>query len=362
MTTVHLVYPHGTPISCPDAIGRNLGRRLEEKYGVIYHNFDAEEVIKPEPGDVLLGHPDYHPNTCFRLSMRQPGWRRVIAMFPYHHGHNSAVAFADSFLDRCDMVLAITGNYWFNSVSNSIYSHWRPKMVHLDLAVERTDFPIVKRSFNPPSKRRFLYIGNSTWMKNPGYLSAIANTMTEAQISWIGKGRWGGIPGVVPLGYHDFSTEEARQLLSTYDFMITTSHADANPTTILESMAWGLIPVCTPESGYNNYPGIVNIPLQDVKKAVGILRELQYLPDTTLHAMQELNWGTLDRHFNWDRFMQQVVEVIESNATPPLLKVSKLRRWRIRYYAFVLPLMRFHPRNLSRYFRFLSSMIGALCK
>ena len=123
MTTVHLVYPHGARISCPDAIGRNLGNRLEQKYEVLYYDFDDRRVIKPAPGDILLGHPNYSPQTCFRLSLSQPGWRRVIAMWPYHHGNDVDVAFADSFLQHCDLYLAITGNYWYYSISGSLYAH-----------------------------------------------------------------------------------------------------------------------------------------------------------------------------------------------------------------------------------------------
>lgn len=340
MTTVHLIYPHSPRISCPDAMGRNLGKRLERKYRVMYYDFDERRVIKPAPGDMLLGHPTYSPKTCFRLSLSQPGWRRVIAMCPYHHGNVEAVAFLDSFLHHCDLYLAITGNYWYNSNNRSLYAHWRPKMVHVDLAVDRRDFPVVKTSFNPPGYRRFVYIGHAHWTKNPSYLSEIAKASPETPIGWIGEGRL-DIPGLISLGYQDFSTERAKNLVASYDFMITVSEADANPATILESMAWGLIPVCTPQSGYIGYPGIVNVPTGDVKQTVEILRQLQFLPETQLKEMQAANWQILDTHFNWDRFARQVFDAIESDASPELDKVSLLRKLRIRYATLKLPFMRF---------------------
>ena len=222
-------------------------------------------------------------------------------------------------------------------------------MVHLDLAVDRCDFPVLKTSFNPPGHRRFVYIGGPGWKKNPSYLSAIAKAMPESLIGWIGRRGRFGIRGLVSLGYQDFSTECAKDLIASYDFMITVSDADANPATILESMAWGLIPVCTPQSGYTGYPGIVNVPLGDVKRTMEILRQLQSWPETKLKEMQAANWQALDTHFNWDRFARQVFGAIESDASSALEDVSPLRKLRIRYAALKRPFMRFRPRYLAYY-------------
>jgi glycosyltransferase involved in cell wall biosynthesis len=268
-------------------------------------------------------------------------------MFPYHHGNNGAVAFADSFLDRCDQFLAITGNYWYDSTAASLYSHWLPKMVHLDLAVDRRDFPPVKTNFNPPGRRRFVFVGSGGWTKNPAYLSAIAKAMPESSIGWIGTNRQNAIPGVTALGYQDFTTACARRMISSFDFMITVSAADANPATILEAMAWGLIPISTPQSGYVGYPGIVNVPLDDVEVSVGILRALQAVPSLALEEMQELNWRALDEHFNWDRFAQQVIDSIESEACSQIGNVPALRRLRIRYLAVKRDVLGF-PARLGR--------------
>lgn len=346
MTTIHFVYPHGPNISCPDAIGRNLGKLLEKKYRVIYHDYDESQVIIPSPGDILLGHAAYVAQTCFRLSLSQPGWRRVIALFPYHHGNDVAVAFADSFMNRCDLYLAITGNFWYNSVKSSLFSHWFPKMVHVDLAIDKNDFPPIKTVFNPVGKRRFVFIGSPGWTKNPMYLSAIAKAIPEYSISWIGNGNPTDLPGLIHLGYQDFSSDEAKLLISEFDFMITVSDADANPATILESMAWGLIPVCTPQSGYIGYPGIVNVPLGNPKKVVEVIYQLQSLPNSTLQDMQLSNWNALDIHFNWDRFVEQVIQAIESNDCPSTEKISLFRKLRIRLAVFRRHFMKLRPNYL----------------
>ena len=257
-------------------------------------------------------------------------------MLPFNHADLVQVAFADSFLHRCDLMLAVTGNAWFDTVESSPFSHWRPKMVHVDLAVDRDDFPRVKTKFNPPGQRRFVYIGHTLWYKNTGYLSEIAAAMPESRISWIGSSDR-GIRRLLPLGRQDFSTAAGRSVVAEHDFLLTVGSSDSNPTTILEAAAWGLVPVCTRESGYAGYRGIVNVPLDDPAGAVEVLRGLQQAPEDELEEMRAQNDRLLDEHFTWDRFATQVVEAIESDASPALGYEPLARRLKLRFAALRSP-------------------------
>jgi hypothetical protein len=108
--------------------------------------------------------------------------------------------------------------------------------------------------------------------------------------------------------------------------MITTGSADANPTTILEAMSWGLIPVCTPQSGYCGYAGIPNVPLDDVAGAVAVITRLQQAPEAELEAMRADNELLLDSHFTWTRFCSQVEAAIDDRHSPPLAAESYANR------------------------------------
>lgn len=344
MTTVHFVYPHRDRISHPHSLGRKVGERLERRYQVLYYDIDEARAIVPAPGDVLVGHPHPAPWTVFRRSARRPGWRRVIMILPYSHGDNVQVAFADPVVARCDLYLAVTGKTWFDSVSTSLFAHWRPKMVHADLAVDRADFPPVKTRFNEPGRRRYLYVGHTLWFKNTRYLSEIAARLPGADFAWMGSGA--PIAGLTALGRQDFSTPEAKALVAAYDFLVTVGSSDANPTTILEAMAWGLIPVCTAESGYADHPGIVNVPLGDPDRAAAILRELQDVPADRLLELAARNRQALDRHYNWDRFADQLVEAIESNESPARLPAPLARTLRLRWHSLRSPYSVLRPPNL----------------
>jgi len=346
MTTIHLVYPHSSRISCPDAIGRNLAERLRVHYNVRLYDWDETCAIVPGSDDILLGHPHPAPWTCFRRSMSQSGWRKIIAMSPYCHGDLQPSAFLDAIISRVDLFLAITGRYWYTSVGESSFSHWRPKMIHLDLAVDRNDFPVLKTSFNPLGERRFVYIGHSGWYKNVAYLTAIAKALPEMTFAWIGSSS-ATIPSLISHGFQDFQRDEARAVVASYDFMLTVGRSDPNPTTILEAMAWGLIPVCTPQSGYIGYPGIINVPLDNLQAVTKRLRMLQKMSEATLWRLQQENWNLIEQYFTWDRFAQQVIDAIEAPKHHIKIEEPLLRKAKLYWTSLISPFSIFHPIGLK---------------
>ncbi len=339
--TVHLVYPSGPAASCPDAIGRNLSERLRSRYDVVHYEWDTIGLARPGRDDVLIGHAHPVPGTVFRRSARLSGWKRIIALAPFVTDP-AYVAFHEDVMTRCDLFLAITGRHWYRAAATSPVSHWCPKLVHVDLAVDRRDFPRVKAQFAPPLRRRFVYIGHTASPKNVEYLSAIARRMRDTEFAWIGRGSR-AIDDLSPLGYKDFRTEGARRLIAGFDFLLTVGRADANPTTVLEAMAWGLVPVCTRESGYVDEAGIVNVPLDDVDGAVRILNELQHAPEHELERLRALNDAALERHYNWDRFAAQVIDAIESSVAPPVAHASLSSRARLLVAAYAGPLSPARP-------------------
>jgi glycosyltransferase involved in cell wall biosynthesis len=333
---VHLVYPHGDRISTPDAIGRELGRRLKARYEVVRHDWWELGVIRPEPGDVLLGHPHPDPRSVFRQSLRQPGWRRKLMMAPFHHGDLRQIAFEDPLIGQCDQFLAITGPHWVRTLDRSLCSHWQPKMIPLEHAVDRRDFPALKHSFASPGRRRIVYIGHSGRGKGTDYLARIAALVPETEFGWIGSGSR-PVPGLTAYGQQDFATDASKDLLRSFDFLMMTGNADSNPTTILEAMAWGLIPICTPTCGYEGIPGIANVPVRDAPAAAAVVRELLAADESELLRIQAANWALLETHYNWDRFARDVATAIESEESPPLLPESLRRKLTFTYYDVTSP-------------------------
>ena len=120
-------------------------------------------------------------------------------------------------------------------MKDSPFRHWEPKIIHLDLAVDRSDFPFIKENFSPVGKRRFLYIGHTAWCKNISFLEKLADQLPKIDFAWIGGNQ--SLKNIKGLGKLDFSNLEAKELVQKYDFLITVGSADANPITILGAMA-----------------------------------------------------------------------------------------------------------------------------
>jgi hypothetical protein len=317
MPIVHFVYPRDAGRnSSPFCIGNEIGDRLARDYDVRFYGWRDQVRIVPGPGDVLIGHPHWRRDSVFDVSVKQPGFARRILMAPYADDLRQ-VAYYDRHMEHCDLFLAITGNYWFDRIEAAQIRRWKPKMRHMDLAVNRSYFPFVKTRFNPPGERKFVYIGHTAHNKNIGYLSQLQQQCDDADISWVGRGRK-KIPGLHVRGFMDFADPAARAAIAEFDFMITVGAMDANPTTILESMAWGLIPVVTMQSGYESRAGIVNVPLDDVPGAQAVFHRLQACTDAELLAMQRLGQDAIDDHYRWDRFYAQVRAAIDGVESPAI--------------------------------------------
>lgn len=285
-------------------IGATLLRHWE-RMGIqaVAYDWDELRSIRPEPGDVLIGHPHPMRGTVWRRSARRPGWARVIAMSPYN-GDLRQVGFLDEILGNADEYLAITGAYWYELLHDSYMGHWAARTQHLDLAVDRDVHPRIKTKFSPPGSRRILYLGHTGWQKDPEYLERIAELRPDWSWSWMGNGR--PLAGWHAYGRRDIGDPATRELIAEHDFVITVGSFDANPMTILETMAWGLLPVCTPTSGYAGEPGITNVPVGDELGAIEVLESLQQMSEDELRKLVARNDERLADHYNWERFCRDV--------------------------------------------------------
>ena len=165
------------------------------------------------------------------------------------------VAYVDPVVRRCDLYLAITGSYWFGSIGTSRSRTGRRRW---STSTSLSTAPISRRSRRRSTRR--VGAESSTSAIRGGTRTPITSRrsrvlLDHVEISWIGDGPV-PIKGLRALGRLDFTDPAARERIAAFDFMLTVGKADANPTTILEAMAWGLIPVCTAQSGYAGFESI----------------------------------------------------------------------------------------------------------
>jgi glycosyltransferase involved in cell wall biosynthesis len=313
MKTIHLVYPHDKTrrASAPWSIGYNLAVGLRKRgHHVQCYDWEDQLCIFPDSqDDILIGHPHPDPGKCFRTSMVAP-WKMVASIAPWN-GSLEYLKDQQYIWDKVDHVFSICGARWWPDPSMKLlYKNPRRNATRLDMAIDPQYFPPLKQSYNPPGQRRFLYIGCTVPIKGTDYLTELFPAPSFDTLAHIGHGN---IPNIgVAHGYLDLQSDAAKHTISQYDFLIMPGIHDANPTTVLEAMAWGLIPVLSEGCGYttDDYHGykLTRTCTTDAE----LIESLQRAEETTLRDLASHNRDLVRSRYTWQRFVNSVALVLEA--------------------------------------------------
>ena len=327
MKVIHLIYPKDfSKKYAPFSIGNNLTKYLKKFYKVINYEWSSTQIILPGKNDILIGHPHFASHTIFNRSCKINGWKKKIILQPFNFslqqsGHLLGI------LDHVDLFLAISGKFWFDNLNKSVFKYWKHKMRRIDMAIDPQNYKFIIRKVNQPLKRKFLYIGVNTKAKNLKYLYEISKVHGKEKFSTIGA----KVKNIYSYGWRSLLKKSTRKIISKYDFFINTSSFDANPTTILESMSLGLIPVATKESGYYKNKGIFNFELQDTKNANKLLTKLQNISDNQYYKIQQYNLNQVKK-YNFDFFCRAVYENIEKKIIKKKKILINIKEKKILYF------------------------------
>jgi len=334
--TVHFIYKSGPQVSTPHAIGRELFKRLERDFPAVMHDPSSSAEIDPAPGDILLGHPSFDSNDLFHRSLKKQGWAKTIVIHPFCPADPDSYAHLGFIVPKCDAFLAITGRVWIDRLPQTIFREWAGKIIHLDLAIERIHFPALRATeVALPGERRFLFVGNHPHYKNVPFLNRLAASLPDIEFHRAGplKRRFRSLKQHGPM---DFANETALRFAAGFDFMLTPSEKDANPTTILEAMALGLLPVAPEGSGYYAQDGVLQISGHDLTAAAETIRRLQTMSAGEIMQRRQENWQRLDDYYNWDRFYGVVKQAL-LDATKTDLTLSASTRARLASHYLTSP-------------------------
>jgi glycosyltransferase involved in cell wall biosynthesis len=208
---------------------------------------------------------------------------------------------------HADVVFGIMGEYWWDRWDTSEFRHWKPKMVRVDMAINAGDYPRLKTSFNAAGMRGCFMIGSSGEpLKGAGLFAQLARSFPGVEFGWIGDGP--EIPGARRISRNRPLTPEfMRSVAAQYDLFLSCSRADANPTTILEAMAWGFPVLSTLESGYYGTSYRRTVPFRDVSGFVSLIKQLQEMREEDLRTISDTARAVVIRDFTWDRFTSSVM-------------------------------------------------------
>ena len=269
---IHVVYTHGPRGGCPWDIGNGLIAQLSLLDDVSAYPWDETLVINPAPEDVLVGQPGPHDRCVWQASA--PRFEHAIMVAPWNGSPNDQ-RYLREHIDVASSVMLFAGPYW----RKFLPIEYRSKTQFLGLA---TSLPFVKPTFAPVGQRRILYVGCCQPVKGGWYLEEIISLMPGVHFGHAG---YGTIRGAVNHGYIDH--RELPHLAREYDFTINCGVHDANPTTVIEAAAMGLIPLATPQCGWDE--PATHFPYGQSLSAVDIISDLLYSNESRLIRLQNDN-------------------------------------------------------------------------
>lgn len=309
---IHFVYAHvhDTPeIHSPHSITRNLYNFLRTKDEVKYYQWDQIGVADVGPNDIFIGHPHYNTDTIVQRTVREKKCKLMCTIHPLHTAmpeHNMPF---DDLAKRADKIFSICGPYWYDTIDRTPFASWKPKIVRLDMAVDGLHFPYLRNNFNRIGFRRLVYIGSTMPMKNVGYLYEIMRRLDNVELYWYGgdgSHPLSRLPNVRTFGWMHLNRAVAETIVKNCDVFVNVSSSDANPTTLLESMAWGLITACSKESGYYNDELFTELPINDAGAAATILLRLLNTPSDELLNRARAGRLAIETKYTWERFCNQI--------------------------------------------------------
>lgn len=312
--------PWKHPIRAPHSISYHLLGALKKRAPTRFYSMYEHGVCKVAKNDLVLAQPlplggfgstrpkTDDPRSVTSRTIREHRATRNIIIMPYAHDE-LLVSWAHDLLSHTSEVVFIGGKIWSEQwEERSPFADLTfERRIHVDMGIDPIDYPRVKSRFNPKGKRKYLYIGHTSWYKNTNELERIAELIPHFEGGHIGGGSIRGWKKIA--NFADLTPEYMSKLAEEYDFFVNTSTADAQATTILEQMCFGLIVACTPESGYD-HPSLIRLHTSDTRHNVRILSALQDKDEDELLAITEENRRIAVTQHSWERFTTQILDFI----------------------------------------------------
>jgi len=315
--------PWKHPIRAPHSISYHLLHKFKKLNDVKYYSMYEKRPAILGKGDIFIGAPlpaggyshDTPPTHNDPLSIvsqtfnrySSPDNRRYLVM-PYANDPRLVSWVKDLVVSHADGVILIGSDRWTRNWENGAFNFLaRERVLQVNMAIDTAEYPRIKKNFNPPGKRKYLYIGHTGWYKNVAELERLASQTPGFQGAHIGIGN---IPGWKKIAdFASLSPSFMKEILHEYDIFVTTSTADAQATTILEQMSFGMAIACTPESGYE-YDSIERLSTHDTGRNVETLLRLQNADENELLERALKNRELLKKHHSWETFCDSISSFI----------------------------------------------------
>lgn len=289
-------------------------------YPVRLYRFYEHTVAAMQPGDIFIGQPlplgglgtmrgnTDDPASITSRTIREFPSNKNFILMPYAHDEQYSGFLRGIVGENAKAgggAIFIGGKIWERDweTRSPLANLGSLRKLYVPMAVDATQYPLVKKKFNQKGRRGYLYIGHTAWYKNTAELERIAARMPEYEFAHIGGGE---VRGWKKLSNFAVLTPEYMSILSEkYDIFVNVSVADPQTTAVMEQMCFGLPVACTRESGYE-YDSIMQLSVTDTLWNQTRLLEMQFEPEDALMERARQNRGYALRCHNWDEFTKPI--------------------------------------------------------
>lgn len=312
--------PWRKPVRAPHSISYNLLQEFKKHGKVKFYGMYENTVCDLKEDDILIGvpsqdhstvpwvKPDY--NTVFIKTLQKyPDHKHLYMLIPYSN-EPQYLRWADEIIEKYGKNLNLAllgGKIWFDNWDQSLWKDYPIKSkIRLDMGIDASSYPVIKKKFNPNGKRGFFYVGSALWYKNIPQLEKIAAQMPDYAFGYVGGGPIKGWEQIAC--FVDLDEAFMAKMSEKYDFFVNVSR-DAQVTTVLEQMCFGMVVACTPESGYL-CPSLIPLSTDDTSYNVDILKKLQNMDEDDLLEIAKKNREYVISHHSWKQFTDAVVSYV----------------------------------------------------
>lgn len=297
------------PRAAPWTITFYAGRYLRERAADMGYAFRLLDMTDDTPlaldrQDIIIGHPWWgKPNTPMHQAWGKD-IRAIIHMHPFTPIVTTDKAEFRRQMDAAHWRLLITGPLWWDRTASSEWAEYRLRSTRLDMAVDADRHPFVKTTYSPPGKRRALVIGHDAEYKGNDRIARLAR-LTGIELGHVGTVShdiFDSVPHVRRHGPMHLTPDRIAYLCREYDFFISMGRWDANPTTLLETAAWGLIGFSTPGSGYYANEPFIGLRDDDDIYNMRQIATWQNKPVAELQRHAQRVRSEVEQCYHWQRF------------------------------------------------------------
>ena len=257
---------------------------------------DLSAASQADSDDILIGHV----GPWVRIAYER-GLRRIVLFGPANRWYETrnlpdieANATMSEQVAMSRMFIAQSGAVWRLTADYPDPEKWR----WIDLGVDPVVFPRLRTTFSPMGRRKFCFIHlYDDHQKGKDLAEGIIRARPHYQFYWIG-GQPISARNVRYFPGRTNTSQSFRRIVGQCDFVLTPSREDAQPGTVIELAALGLLPVVSYTSGYSlSCPRLAEPNTLD--EWLEIVDLLQQASEDDLVCYQAVKDCYLERFHDW---------------------------------------------------------------